>query len=514
MCGRSRQTVAPQALATAVGFRRDVPLRRASQYRRRENAHPGNATPIAYKTSTGGSALRSMRWGLVPSFTKKGAKPEFFKMFNARSETATEKPSFRGLVGRRHGVVAFTGFYEWKKDDSGKKQPYYFHYADNRPMLFAVLYDTWQHGGGSFTTSGDDGADDGDGQNGDSGGGGGGGGGADTANSNSKPGARRQESQLKQAVLKLQESEDQGQRLMFSYAVLTTSAAPRLTWLHERMPVILRGARDAAAWLSCKGAEASTFLKNHVPYSDEDLVWHPVSKQMNDMGYEGEDCSAAIELKKTDAPLQKFFKKVERPPATAVAAGEDASNGSGSSAGSSSVGNADKRSRSDATEKGGGHEARAWARAGAGAAAGAAAAAVKPPISSPSPPSTPKTKRMRTRSQGGGLCGSGVGGSGDDGSEGIDVASSSTSVSVSAAPAALSAPTAAAAGTSRDAFSPLRKAATAKAMAAATVTFQSRSPRKSPKSPGRSGPGARAAAAASKDSAQCKLTSLWQKPPG
>lgn len=30
------------------------------------------------------------------------------------------------------------------------------------------------------------------------------------------------------------EEEDKGGRLMFSYAVLTTSAAPRLRWLHQR----------------------------------------------------------------------------------------------------------------------------------------------------------------------------------------------------------------------------------------------------------------------------------------
>lgn len=36
-------------------------------------------------------------------------------------------------------------------------------------------------------------------------------------------------------VLKeLEEDEDEGGSVMFSYAVLTTSAAPRLTWLHER----------------------------------------------------------------------------------------------------------------------------------------------------------------------------------------------------------------------------------------------------------------------------------------
>ncbi|CAN0084343.1 unnamed protein product, partial [Ectocarpus fasciculatus] len=112
------------------------------------------------------------------------------------------------------------------------------------------------------------------------------------------------------------EEEDRGGSLMFSYAVLTTKAAPRLEWLHERMPVILRGAQDAAAWMSCKGQEASKFLQNHTPYSGEDLVWHPVSKQMNTMRYDAEDCSAAIELKKPAKPLPAittFFKKKEPP---------------------------------------------------------------------------------------------------------------------------------------------------------------------------------------------------------
>ncbi|CAN0479941.1 unnamed protein product, partial [Ectocarpus sp. 12 AP-2014] len=319
---RCRQTVAPEALASAVGFGGNVPLRRASHYQRRENAHPGNATPIAYRTTGGGSALRSMRWGLVPSFTKKGDKPDFFRMFNARSETAAEKPSFRRLVGRRHGVVAFTGFYEWKRDEKGERQPYYFHYADDRPLLFAVLYDTWQQGGdaiqgygnggggeaGSSSSSSSGGGGIGDGKAVTTGGGRGGH--ADLAGEG-EGGLRGQAALLEREV----EEEDRGGSLMFSYAVLTTKAAPRLEWLHEsRMPVILRGAQDAAAWMSCKGQEASKFLKNHTPYSGEDLVWHPVSKQMNTMRYDAEDCSAAIELKKPAKPLPAittFFKKKE-----------------------------------------------------------------------------------------------------------------------------------------------------------------------------------------------------------
>ncbi|CAN0345289.1 unnamed protein product, partial [Ectocarpus sp. 8 AP-2014] len=233
---------------------------------------------------------------------------------------AAEKPSFRRLVGRRHGVVAFTGFYEWKRDEKGERQPYYFHYADDRPLLFAVLYDTWQQGGDAIQAYGNGGGGK-VGSSSSSGGGGGGGivdgkavtttggrgGHADLAGEG-EGGLRGQAALLEREV----EEEDRGGSLMFSYAVLTTKAAPRLEWLHERMPVILRGAQDAAAWMSCKGQEASNFLKNHTPYSGEDLVWHPVSKQMNTMRYDAEDCSAAIELKKPAKPLPAittFFKK-------------------------------------------------------------------------------------------------------------------------------------------------------------------------------------------------------------
>lgn len=36
-------------------------------------------------------------------------------------------------------MVAFTGFYEWKRDDKGERQPYYFHYADDRPLLVRTV---------------------------------------------------------------------------------------------------------------------------------------------------------------------------------------------------------------------------------------------------------------------------------------------------------------------------------------------------------------------------------------
>lgn len=64
----------------------------------------------------------------------------FYYYYDSFFSKAAEKPSFRRLVGRRHGVVAFTGFYEWKQDDRGERQPYYFHYKDGRPLLVRLAY--------------------------------------------------------------------------------------------------------------------------------------------------------------------------------------------------------------------------------------------------------------------------------------------------------------------------------------------------------------------------------------
>eukprot|EP00903_Cladosiphon_okamuranus_P012786 g11950.t2 len=294
-------------------------------------------------------------------------------MFNARSETAAEKPSFRRLVGRRHGVVAFTGFYEWKRDEKGERQPYYFYLADGRPLLFAVLYDTWQQG------------DPGTGSGSGTGNGGGGASRAEIPNNQTEGQAVQQMALLEREV----EDEDRGGSLMFSYAVLTTSAAPRLAWLHERMPVILRGPQDAAAWLGCKGAEASMFLKNHSPYSGEDLVWHPVSKQMNQMRYDAEDCSAAIELKKPAQPLPaitSFFQKRGPEPGPSPTLPVTTPTRGGGGGGGGSEGRGAGKGDGDIGENLG-DKAATWgaviAAAGTGAKATAAEVSRSPSVSTP-----------------------------------------------------------------------------------------------------------------------------------
>lgn len=145
--------------------------------------------PVVCKENMGNGVepvVHCMKWGLVPSFTKKNEKPDHFRMFNARSESVHEKASFRRLIPSCRCLVTVEGFYEWKKDGA-KKQPFYIHFQNERPLVFAALYDTW--------------------------------------------------------------TDSEGCKLL-TFTILTTRCSKALEWLHDRMPVIL-GSKDAMdAWLN------------------------------------------------------------------------------------------------------------------------------------------------------------------------------------------------------------------------------------------------------------------------
>lgn len=90
---------------------------------------------------------RQTRWGLVPSYTKPDETPDFWRMFNARSETAAERPAFQRLLQRRRCLVLVAGFYEWRKEGKAGKQPYYMHMKGDAPLVMAGLWDTWASAG-------------------------------------------------------------------------------------------------------------------------------------------------------------------------------------------------------------------------------------------------------------------------------------------------------------------------------------------------------------------------------
>ena len=77
-----------------------------------------------------------MRWGLIPSWSKSLTGPP---LFNARSETVAEKPSFRTAFRRRRCLIPADGFYEWQALTPKQKQPHYITLRSGQPFAFAGL---------------------------------------------------------------------------------------------------------------------------------------------------------------------------------------------------------------------------------------------------------------------------------------------------------------------------------------------------------------------------------------
>ncbi|GAB4816659.1 hypothetical protein N2152v2_003705 [Parachlorella kessleri] len=200
------------------------------------------------------------QWGLVPSFSK-DAKPDYWKMFNARSESVAEKPAFRRLLPSKRCLVLVDGFYEWKKEKDGK-QPYYIHLQGDEPLVFAGLFDAWHSPEGPLHT----------------------------------------------------------------YTILTTDSSKRLSWLHDRMPVLLRDKAAQQAWLGIedKGAKGATGLQKLLgPYDGEDLVWHPVTRSMSSISFQSPEASKEL----VKPSVSSFFLK--KPASSPAKAAKESSMGTG-----------------------------------------------------------------------------------------------------------------------------------------------------------------------------------------
>jgi putative SOS response-associated peptidase YedK len=107
------------------------------------NIRPTNQVPIVVDTvDTEGDQrrrLESARWSLIPSWVK--GEPPKFSTFNARSEDAASKASWRDAVKSKRCLVPASGYYEWVVED-GVKTPHYIH--SDKPLAFAGLYSWWR----------------------------------------------------------------------------------------------------------------------------------------------------------------------------------------------------------------------------------------------------------------------------------------------------------------------------------------------------------------------------------
>ena len=111
------------------------------------NIRPTDPVPILLESlqdrddPTGPTTRRAelAQWWLAPSSAKtlRGTAP----MFNARSETVTERPAFRGPIKRQRAVIPAAGYFETMVVE-GKKVPQFIRPPQGL-LYFAGLYSWW-----------------------------------------------------------------------------------------------------------------------------------------------------------------------------------------------------------------------------------------------------------------------------------------------------------------------------------------------------------------------------------
>jgi putative SOS response-associated peptidase YedK len=140
MCSRYSLTSPPEAVRAY--FR--LPM--IETFPPRYNIAPTQPVGIVRHDGHGAPELALVRWGLIPSWVK--APREFSTLVNARSESAADKPSFRGSLRHRRCLVPADGFYEWT-GRPGAKTPHLIRPRAGGLMAFAGLWEHWVGADGS-----------------------------------------------------------------------------------------------------------------------------------------------------------------------------------------------------------------------------------------------------------------------------------------------------------------------------------------------------------------------------
>lgn len=191
----------------------------------RYNIAPSQQVPVVRIRQDNTLECAEMRWGLVPHWSKESKVS--YSTINARAESVTTKPAYRRPFQRQRCLIPADGWYEWQIVSKQKKQPHFFHLAEDRLCFFAGLWDEWQNqeGGNRFE----------------------------------------------------------------SCSIIVTEANEAVRPIHDRMPVIL-DQKDFDAWLDPQHPNTQELATLLLPYQKEDLKTHPISTRVNNPRVDGPEC--------------------------------------------------------------------------------------------------------------------------------------------------------------------------------------------------------------------------------
>lgn len=135
MCGRYVLHTSRSQLAIAFGIDRPV-----GDVAPRYNITPGTQITLITAPSPGSDWPVSIgfgTWGFRPAWANdKAPRP-----INARAETVATSRYFRDAFAHRRALIPADGWYEWQRDEDGRKQPFYTHRRNGEPLMFAGLWE-------------------------------------------------------------------------------------------------------------------------------------------------------------------------------------------------------------------------------------------------------------------------------------------------------------------------------------------------------------------------------------
>lgn len=115
-------------------------IRRLAEWVPSWNIRPTDPVVAVIDSARSGLVADVARWSLVP-----GWSPQLtlkFPTFNARSESAAQKPTFRDAVRRSRALIPASGYFEWHTEGRSKT-PHFVRSAEG-PVMFAGLYSWWR----------------------------------------------------------------------------------------------------------------------------------------------------------------------------------------------------------------------------------------------------------------------------------------------------------------------------------------------------------------------------------
>jgi putative SOS response-associated peptidase YedK len=133
MCGR--YTLAnpnPRRLKLRFGINEEAEISEEPRF----NIAPTDPV-LAVREQAEGRDIGKLRWGLIPGkwATEKKGRP----LINARAESIETQPAFAESFRERRCLIPADGFYEWRRDDSGKV-PIWAHLPDDELFAFAGVW--------------------------------------------------------------------------------------------------------------------------------------------------------------------------------------------------------------------------------------------------------------------------------------------------------------------------------------------------------------------------------------